>query len=44
MRIGGNILQVIAEFLSDRSECVFVDGQMSEKLRVLSGITQGGVF
>ena len=42
--VGGNFLKVIREFLSDRRQCVSVDGHLSESLQVISGVPQGSVL
>ena len=42
--IRGNILSWIRSFLSGRSQCVNVEGALSEWKKVLSGIPQGSVL
>ena len=42
--VGGRVLRIIYEFLTDRSQCVSVDGQLSESVPVVSGVPQGSVL
>ena len=42
--IGGSIFSVIHEFLTDRKQCVSVDGSLSSFLDVVSGVPQGSVL
>ena len=42
--IGGSIFSVINEFLTDRKQCVSVDGSLSSFLDVVSGVPQGSVL
>ena len=44
MGVGGRVLNVIKEFLTDRLQCVSVDGQLSDHCRVISGVPQGSVL
>ena len=41
--IGGKLLEFCKNFLSDRSQCVIVDGQQSDIGRVRAGVPQGAV-
>ena len=41
--IGGKLLEFCKNFLSDRSQCVIVDGQQSDIGRVQAGVPQGAV-
>ena len=42
--IGGSVLSVLAQFLSNRSQFVLVDGCCSELVNVVSGVPQGRVL
>ena len=42
--IGGPVFNVLKEFLSERKQCVAVDGKFSNMERVLSGVPQGSVL
>ena len=42
--IGGPVFNVLIEFLSERKQCVAVDGKFSNTERVLSGVPQGSVL
>ena len=42
--IGGPVFYVPKEFLSERRQCVAVDGMFSNMERVLSGVPQGSVL
>ena len=42
--MGGNLLALIKDFLSDRYQYVSIDGKDSEKSRVTSGVPQGSVL
>ncbi len=42
--VGGSVLSVIGQFLSNRTQCVTVDGSRSEWIRVVSGVPQGSVL
>ena len=42
--IGGSILSILTEFLSDRSQQVMVDGRRSELVNVVSGVPQYSVL
>lgn len=42
--IRGNLLRWIRDFLSDRLQQVVVDGKMSDRTRVTSGVPQGTVL
>ena len=44
MGIGGPVFNVLKEFLSERKQCVAVDGKFSNMERVLSGVPQGSVL
>ena len=44
MGIRGNLLSWIAAFLHDREQRVFVEGQSSEWLKVISGVPQGSIL
>ena len=41
--IGGSVLSILTQFLSDRSQHVMVDGHRSKLVNVLSGVPQGSV-
>ena len=42
--IGGSVLSILTQFLSDRSQYVMVDGCRSKLVNVMSGVPQGSVF
>ena len=42
--IGGPVYNVLKEFLSERKQCVAVDGLLSNMKRVLSGVPQESVL
>ena len=42
--IGGSVLSILTEFLSNRSQQVIVDGCRSKLLNVVSGVPQGSVL
>ena len=42
--IGGSVLSILTQFLSDRSQHVMVDGCRSKLVNVMSGVPQGGVL
>ena len=42
--IGGSVLSVLTQFLSNRSQHVMVDGCRSKLVDVVSGVPQGSVF
>ena len=42
--IGGSVLSILTQFLSDRSQHVMVDGCRSKLVNVVSGVPQGSVF
>ena len=42
--IGGSVLFVVTQFLSNRSQYVFLDGCRSKLVNVVSGVPQGSVF
>ena len=42
--IGGSVLSVLTQFLSNRSQYVLVDGCRSELVDVVSGVPQGSVL
>ena len=44
MGIGGSVLSVLTQFLSNRSQYVFVDGCRSKLVNVVSGVPQGSVL
>ena len=41
--IGGSVLSVLTQFLSNRSEFILVDGCRSKLVNVVSGVPQGSV-
>ena len=43
MSIGGSVLSILTEFLSNRSQQVTVDGCRSKLVSVVSGVPQGSV-
>ena len=42
--IGGSVLSVLTQFLSNRSQYVFVDGCCCKLVNVVSGVLQGSVL
>ena len=42
--IGGSVLSILTEFLSNRSQQVMVDGYRSKLFNVVSGVPQGSVL
>ena len=42
--IGGSVLSVLTQFLSNRSQYVLVDGCRSKLVNVVSGVLQGSVL
>ena len=44
MDIGGSVLSILTQFLSNRSQHVMVDGCPSKLVDVASGVPQGSVF
>ena len=42
--IGGSVLSILTQFLSDRSQHVMVDGCRSKLVNVVSGVLQGSVY
>ena len=44
MGIGGSVLSVLTQFLSNRSQFVLVDGCRSKLVNVVSGVSQGSVL
>ena len=44
MGVGGSVLSVLTQFLSNRSQYVMVDGCHSKLVDVVSGVPQGGVL
>ena len=44
MGIRGNLLSWIAAFLHDREQRVFVEGQSSDWMKVISGVPQGSIL
>ena len=44
MGIGGSVLSILTEFLSNRSQQVMVDGCRSKLVNVVSGVPQDSVF
>ena len=42
--IGGSVLSILTQLLSNRSQHVMVDGCGSKLVDVVSGVTQGSVF
>ena len=41
--IGGSVLSILTQFLSNRSQHVMVDGYRSKLVNVVSGVPQGSV-
>ena len=44
VRVGGSVLSILTEFLSNRSQCVVVDGCRSKLVNVVSGVPQVILF
>ena len=44
MGIGGSVLSILTQFLSNRSQYVMVDGCRSKLVDVVSGLPQGSVL
>ena len=44
MSIGGSVLSILTQFLSNRSQQVMVDGYRSKLVNVVSGEPQGSVL
>ena len=42
--IGGSVLSILTEFLSNRSKQIMVDGCRSKLVNILSGVPQGSVL
>ena len=42
--VGGSVLSIIQQFLTDRQQCVVVDGASSSYVDVVSGVPQGSVL
>ena len=42
--IGGSVLSVVTQFLSNQSQYVLVDGCLSKLVDVVSGVPQGSVL
>ena len=42
--IGGSVLSILTQFLSNRSQTVMVDGCRSKLVNVVSGVPQGSVL
>ena len=42
--IGGSVLSILIQFLSNRSQQVMVDGCLSKLVNVVSGVPQGSVL
>ena len=42
--IGGSVLSILTQFLSNRSQKVMVDGCRSKLVNVVSGMSQGSVL
>ena len=42
--IGGSVLSILTQFLSNRSQHIMVDGCRSELVNVVSGVPQGSVL
>ena len=44
MGIGGSVLSILTQFLSNRPQQVMVDGCLSKLVNVVSGVLQGSVL
>ena len=44
MVVGGSVLSVLTQFLSNRSQYIMVDGCRSKLVNVVSGVPQGSIF
>ena len=44
MDIGGSVLSILTQFLSNRSHHIMVNGCQSKLVNVVSGVTQGSVL
>ena len=44
MGIGGSVLSVLMQFLSNRSQFVLVDGCRNKLVNIVSGVPQGSVL
>ncbi len=44
MGIGGNLLNWLQSYLSNRTQCVVINGSMSDKLQVSAGVPQGSIL
>ena len=44
MGIGGSVLSILTQFLSNRSQLVMMDGCRSKLVNVVSGVPQGSVL
>ena len=44
VEVGGSVLSVLTQFLSNRSQYIVVDGCHSKLANVVSGVPQGSVF
>ena len=42
--VGGSVLSILTQFLSNRSQYVVVDGCRSKQLNVVSGVPHGSVL
>ena len=42
--IGGSVLSILTQFLSNQSQQVMVDGSLSKLINVVSGVPQGSVL
>ena len=42
--IGGSVLSILTQFLSNRSQHVMVDGCQSNLVKVISGVLQGSIL
>ena len=42
--VGGSVLSICTEFLSDRRQRVVVDGAASERVLIISGAPQGSML
>ena len=44
MGVGGSVLSILTQFLSNRSQHVMVDGCQSKLFNIVSGVRQGSVL